>query len=51
VSILTTEKDYLNLMEGWEELFSPVRVYYLRIGLEVERGEELLARIRERCER
>jgi tetraacyldisaccharide 4'-kinase len=50
-SVLTTEKDYLNFMDGWEELFLPIRVYYLRIGMEVERGEDLLARIRERCRR
>jgi tetraacyldisaccharide 4'-kinase len=49
VSVLTTEKDDLNLPDGWEELFSPIRVYYLRIRLEVERGEELLAWIEQRC--
>jgi tetraacyldisaccharide 4'-kinase len=48
VSVLTTEKDYLNLSDDWEELFSPLRVYYLRIGLDVEGGEELLRLVRER---
>jgi tetraacyldisaccharide 4'-kinase len=41
-SVLTTEKDYLNLPEGWEDLFAPLRVYYLRIRIEVDDGEELL---------
>jgi tetraacyldisaccharide 4'-kinase len=48
VSVLTTEKDQLNLPDGWEELFSPVRVYYVKIRLDVEGGEELLAWIAER---
>lgn len=41
-SVLTTEKDYLNLPEGWEDLFGPLRVYYLRIRIEVDGGDELI---------
>jgi tetraacyldisaccharide 4'-kinase len=43
VSVLTTEKDVLNLPEDWEDSFAPLRVHYLRIGIEVDRGAELLA--------
>jgi hypothetical protein len=39
-SVLTTEKDVVNLCDEWEGLFAPVRVYWLRIEMEVDGGEE-----------
>jgi tetraacyldisaccharide 4'-kinase len=45
-SVLTTEKDVINLCDEWEGLFAPVRVYWLRIEMEVERGEKLLGIVR-----
>jgi 3-deoxy-D-manno-octulosonic-acid transferase len=44
-ALVTTEKDVMNLCEGASELLAPHRVYWLRIGIEIEKEEELLRRI------
>jgi tetraacyldisaccharide 4'-kinase len=49
MSALTTEKDWLNLCEGWPDLFAPLKVYWLRIGIEVEGAQELLELVRQRA--
>ncbi len=41
--LLTTEKDWMNLPPGAEEILSPVSIRWLRIGIEVEDEAALLA--------
>jgi 3-deoxy-D-manno-octulosonic-acid transferase len=41
-AIVTTEKDALNLCDGAAQIVSPLKLYWLRIGIEIEREEELL---------
>ena len=41
-ALLTTEKDVLNLMEDAPRLVAPLKLYWLKIGIEIEREEELL---------
>lgn len=43
--LVTTEKDIMNLREGAAQLAAPVRIYWLKIGVELDREEEFLARI------
>jgi tetraacyldisaccharide 4'-kinase len=44
-AIVTTEKDALNLCDGASELMAPLKLYWLKIGIEIEREEELLQQI------
>ena len=44
-AIVTTEKDALNLCNGASEIVSPLKLYWLKIGIEIEREEELLQQI------
>ena len=41
-ALLTTEKDMLNLCADCEALMAPLRLWWLRIGVAVEREQELL---------
>ena len=41
-AVVTTEKDAVNLPDHAEQMFDPLPLYWLRIGLEIEREEELL---------
>jgi 3-deoxy-D-manno-octulosonic-acid transferase len=41
-AIVTTEKDSVNLCEDSTVLSAPLRLYWLKIGIEIEREEELL---------
>lgn len=41
-AVLTTEKDIYNLCEGCERLLAPLPLYWLRIGLRIEREDEFL---------
>jgi len=43
--LLTTEKDAMNLRRGASEILAPVKLFWLRIGIEIEEEEELLKRI------
>ena len=47
-AIVTTEKDSINLCEGWEELLAPLRLYWLKIGIQVEEEKALADLIRNR---
>jgi len=49
-AIVTTEKDALNLCNGASEIVSPLKLYWLKIGIEIEREEELLQQIGLRTE-
>jgi tetraacyldisaccharide-1-P 4'-kinase len=40
--LLTTEKDFVNLPAGAPELLAPLRLLWLRIGMEVEKQGDLL---------
>ncbi|MDP8990300.1 MAG: tetraacyldisaccharide 4'-kinase, partial [Acidobacteriota bacterium] len=44
-AIVTTEKDALNLCDGASEIVAPLKLYWLKIGIEIEREEELLQQI------
>lgn len=46
--LLTTEKDYANLCPGAEEVVAPLRLLWLRIGVEVDGASALLDQITER---
>ena len=41
-ALVTTEKDALNLMEEAPALAAPLKLYWLKIGIEIEKEEELL---------
>jgi 3-deoxy-D-manno-octulosonic-acid transferase len=43
--LVTTEKDIMNLREGAAQLAAPVKIYWLRIGVEIDREQEFLDRI------
>lgn len=42
-ALLTTEKDAMNLPDSAAQLVGPAKVYWLKIGLAVDREEDLLA--------
>jgi len=44
-ALVTTEKDALNLCDGATALVSPLKLYWLKIGIEIEREEELLQQL------
>lgn len=44
-ALVTTEKDALNLCEGAVAIVSPLKLYWLKIGIEIEREEELLQQL------
>ena len=41
-ALVTTEKDFLNLFENAAGLVAPLKLYWLRIGIEIENEEALL---------
>jgi 3-deoxy-D-manno-octulosonic-acid transferase len=41
-ALVTTEKDILNLFEGAAALVAPLKLYWLKIGIEIENEEALL---------
>ncbi len=41
-ALVTTEKDFLNLFEGAADVIAPLKLYWLRIGIEIENEEALL---------
>ena len=43
--LVTTEKDIMNLREGAGQLCAPVKIWWLKIGVELDREEEFLAHI------
>ncbi|MGO9097690.1 MAG: tetraacyldisaccharide 4'-kinase [Bryobacteraceae bacterium] len=45
-ALATTEKDMMNLPEGWRDATEGLEVVWLEVGMEVEGAEELLARVR-----
>lgn len=44
-ALVTTEKDALNLCKGATSLVSPLKLYWLKIGIEIEKEGELLQQI------
>jgi tetraacyldisaccharide 4'-kinase len=46
-TLLCTEKDAVNLCPDFEGLISPLQLWWLEIGMEIDRREELLALIRD----
>jgi len=44
--LVTTEKDTMNLRDGAAQLAAPVKICWLRIGVEIDREQEFLDRIR-----
>jgi 3-deoxy-D-manno-octulosonic-acid transferase len=47
-AVVTTEKDFVNLCEDPGHLLAPLPLYWLRIGVELDREDEFLAAIRQR---
>jgi tetraacyldisaccharide-1-P 4'-kinase len=43
--LVTTEKDAMNLCEGAARIVAPAQLYWLKIGIEIEKVEEFLRRI------
>jgi len=43
--LVTTEKDAMNLPEGASAIVAPLKLLWLRIGIEIEKEDELLKRI------
>jgi tetraacyldisaccharide 4'-kinase len=46
-ALATTQKDAINLCEGCEELVAPLNIYWLEIGMKIEREEEFLRAVEE----
>jgi tetraacyldisaccharide 4'-kinase len=44
-AIVTTEKDFVNLCPDAVKLAAPLRIYWLRIGIEIENEEQLLRQV------
>ena len=47
-ALLTTAKDAVNLCEGYETMIKPLRLYWLEIGIDIDKREEFLDRISSR---
>jgi hypothetical protein len=47
-ALVTTQKDSINLCEGAAELAAPLPLYWLEIGIRIEREEEFLRAIENR---
>jgi 3-deoxy-D-manno-octulosonic-acid transferase len=47
-ALVTTEKDAVNLCDGADELLAPLPLYWLKIGMRIERETELLDEIERR---
>jgi tetraacyldisaccharide 4'-kinase len=41
-ALVTTEKDTFNICEGCEDLLSPLALYWLKVGMTIEREQEFL---------
>jgi 3-deoxy-D-manno-octulosonic-acid transferase len=41
-ALVTTEKDFVNLCEDWAPLIAPLRLYWLKVSMGIEREHELL---------
>lgn len=50
-ALLTTEKDLVNLPEGWEGRLAPVRLFWLKIGLEINQADAFFAAVETRLSR
>lgn len=46
--LLTTEKDWMNLPRGTEEILAPLGIRWLRIGIEIEGEPDLLDQVQRR---
>ncbi len=44
-ALITTEKDAINLCDGNEQLLSPLPLYWLKVGMQIEREDEFLKEI------
>jgi tetraacyldisaccharide 4'-kinase len=44
-ALVTTEKDVMNLTASAIQMADPLKIYWLKIGVEIDREEELLRRI------
>ncbi len=41
-ALVTTEKDSVNLCDDWQSLIAPLRLYWLKVAMGIERDRELL---------
>jgi 3-deoxy-D-manno-octulosonic-acid transferase len=41
-ALVTTEKDAINLCDDWSEMIAPLPLYWLQIGMKIDREEEFL---------
>lgn len=39
-ALITTEKDVMNLPDGWESLIAPLELYWLKVAMSIEQEEE-----------
>ncbi len=49
-SLVTTEKDAVNLCEGSDQLLNPLPLYWLRIGMKIEREGKFVSEVARRLE-
>jgi hypothetical protein len=47
-AVVTTEKDLVNLCEDADHLLAPLPLYWLRIGVQIDREDEFLDAIFQR---
>ncbi len=50
-ALVTTEKDAVNLCDGCDDVAAPLPIYWLQIGMRIEREEEFAAEIERRIHR
>ena len=41
-ALVTTEKDAVNLCQDCDELVAPLELYWLKVGMAIEREDELM---------
>jgi tetraacyldisaccharide 4'-kinase len=47
-AVVTTEKDLVNLCEGYDHLLAPLPLFWLKIGVQLDREDEFLEAIAQR---
>jgi len=47
-AVVTTEKDFVNLCEDPGQLLAPIPLYWLKIGVQIDREDEFLDAISQR---
>jgi tetraacyldisaccharide-1-P 4'-kinase len=47
-ALVTTEKDAVNLCESWPEMVAPMRLYWLKAAMRIDREDEFVREVLKR---